>query len=216
LSNLYSVEHYVQHALELLRSHGIPGNWQVIFVPGMGQRLGTCNSSRRVIRISQTHFEGSPHEQILDTVRHEVAHAIVRGAAFRCDAARKCATHTSAEGSTHCRTRDHSSLRSRSQAPETSVVLRSIAGASDPGWGPDDLWSPHLSSLGDQAHSIHWNPSRQRSHLFNSSRTVNQSSTDPRTQLAAQPAERPLEDGNRRQSKLRWDRSPNKTDHLVC
>lgn len=77
MSNLYSVEHYVQHALELLRSHDIPGNWQVIFVPGMGQRLGTCNSSRRIIRISQAHFEGSPHEQILDTVRHEVAHAIV-------------------------------------------------------------------------------------------------------------------------------------------
>ncbi len=70
-------DYYVQHALELLQAHGVSGQWQVIFAPGMGRRLGTCSSSRQLIRISQTHLERGTHEQLLDTVRHEVAHAIV-------------------------------------------------------------------------------------------------------------------------------------------
>lgn len=39
--------------------------------------LGTCSYSRRQIRISKHHIELGTDEEVIDTIKHEIAHAIV-------------------------------------------------------------------------------------------------------------------------------------------
>lgn len=67
---------YVAQVYGLLSEYGVSGTWDVSVVSGMGRRLGTCNWSRKRIRLSAHMLTRYDHEQIVDTLRHEVAHAI--------------------------------------------------------------------------------------------------------------------------------------------
>lgn len=76
MSDRLPASHYVELAHNLLRLHGVSGSWDVRIAANMGRRLGTCNWSKRQIRLSARMISGHSHEQIVDTVRHEVAHAV--------------------------------------------------------------------------------------------------------------------------------------------
>lgn len=69
-------DHYVAKTHALLLQHSVSGQWRVTVASGMGRRLGTCNWTKKHIRLSDRLLSHSSHEQILDTVLHEVAHAI--------------------------------------------------------------------------------------------------------------------------------------------
>lgn len=76
MSPAHSPEFYVNFTLELLTQHGLPQTWHVNIVDGMGRRLGTCHYRKQLIRLNATHLRQGPHEQIMNTCRHEVAHAL--------------------------------------------------------------------------------------------------------------------------------------------
>lgn len=62
-------------ATRLLREYGL-NDWHVKL--GSGKKLlGSCNYSNKTIKISKFHIMHSSKEDILDTVKHEVAHAVV-------------------------------------------------------------------------------------------------------------------------------------------
>lgn len=68
------VERARQWAEDLLAEHGL-GEWQVQF-DNTSRRLGVCRHSRKVISLSRQHIAVGADDTILDTIRHEVAHAL--------------------------------------------------------------------------------------------------------------------------------------------
>lgn len=78
MPNRLSTHEYVLYTKELLAHYGLPGTWQVRVVPNMGRRLGTCSYAKQLIRLNQGHLESSADEAIVDTIKHEVAHAVAR------------------------------------------------------------------------------------------------------------------------------------------
>jgi len=58
----------------LLDEQGL-GNWS-IHLHDWKARLGSCDFARKEIGISRHHIAHDPHEEVLDTFVHEVAHAL--------------------------------------------------------------------------------------------------------------------------------------------
>lgn len=77
---------YVERTLTLLADLGLPGSWRVQFSPNMGRRLGTCNYAKQLIRLNYRLLAGGTEAEVMDTIYHEVAHAVARdryGAAIK-------------------------------------------------------------------------------------------------------------------------------------
>jgi predicted SprT family Zn-dependent metalloprotease len=64
-----------KQARDLLTAHGL-GHWKVTFGTARG-RAGTCYHQTRTIRLSRVLLASRTYEGSLDTIRHEVAHALV-------------------------------------------------------------------------------------------------------------------------------------------
>jgi predicted SprT family Zn-dependent metalloprotease len=59
----------------LMNAHGLRG-WR-LKVDNAKKRFGQCCYSTQTISIAQRHYEVSPWSEVLDTVLHEIAHALV-------------------------------------------------------------------------------------------------------------------------------------------
>jgi predicted SprT family Zn-dependent metalloprotease len=70
------ITHATNIALNLLVQHGLYNEGWVARL-GKGQnRLGVCQYKTKIIRISRHHIQNATDAEIIDTIRHEVAHAI--------------------------------------------------------------------------------------------------------------------------------------------
>ncbi|MHC5539842.1 SprT-like domain-containing protein, partial [Singulisphaera rosea] len=66
-------------AVREMTAHGLRG-WTFAFA-GTKRRLGVCKYRSRRIEISQYYAKNNPPAVVLDTLRHEIAHAIAGPAA---------------------------------------------------------------------------------------------------------------------------------------
>lgn len=62
-------------ARRLMDQHGLT-TWKIV-VDRAKKRFGLCKHSVQTISISERHFSFSSHEDIVDTILHEIAHALV-------------------------------------------------------------------------------------------------------------------------------------------
>lgn len=69
---------YLEHAYALLSEYNLDSSWRVSVSPNMWRRLGTCNFDKKLIRLSESHVRRGSFDQVMDTIRHEVAHALAR------------------------------------------------------------------------------------------------------------------------------------------
>lgn len=60
----------------LLKSQGLEG-WTVKINGRLTRTLGRCSHTRKTIELSRSHVEVDKQEIVIDTIRHEVAHAVV-------------------------------------------------------------------------------------------------------------------------------------------
>ena len=66
-------------AAQELKEHGLRG-W-TFGLAGMKRRLGVCKYRQKRVEIADFHARNNPPEVVLDTLRHEIAHAIAGPAA---------------------------------------------------------------------------------------------------------------------------------------
>ena len=66
-------------ARKLMDRHGLK-DWELGFSAAK-TRLGSCDSGRKIIRLSLKHAAGSPEGEVKDTILHEIAHALAGPAA---------------------------------------------------------------------------------------------------------------------------------------
>lgn len=71
-----SIDDAMSVAQKLLVQHNLVATGWTVGVCKGKRRLGLCNYRQRVIRISRDHIMKGTDEEVLDTIRHEVAHAI--------------------------------------------------------------------------------------------------------------------------------------------
>ena len=68
-------------AAELFQLHGLDaGGWRLEF-RRFGHRLGGCCSRRRIIALNDYYADNNDERPVLDTLLHEIAHALVGSAA---------------------------------------------------------------------------------------------------------------------------------------
>lgn len=65
----------LKQAREIMDIHGLQ-SWRLV-MDNAKRRLGCCKYNRKIITLSQRHIETSQEVDIIDTVLHEVAHALV-------------------------------------------------------------------------------------------------------------------------------------------
>jgi len=65
----------LNQAREIMDSHGLK-SWKLV-MDNAKRRLGCCNYRKNTIAMSKRHLEISQESEIIDTVLHEVAHALV-------------------------------------------------------------------------------------------------------------------------------------------
>src|SRR3954465_13318301 len=87
---------------EELRQHGLRG-W-TFGLARTGRRLGVCKYTAKRIEIAEFYARNSPEETVLDTLRHELAHALAgpaakHGSAWKSVAVRLGATPRAGETS---------------------------------------------------------------------------------------------------------------------
>jgi len=70
----YSELEAVLETSRCLHQHGFDG-WDVVIDKAIS-RLGGCHVKKRYITLSSNHIANHPRERVLNTIRHEVAHAI--------------------------------------------------------------------------------------------------------------------------------------------
>lgn len=66
-------------AESILTKHNL-SEWKIEFSNRMKNCLGKCVYKKKTIKISVDHIHNNPYESILDTILHEVAHALTPGA----------------------------------------------------------------------------------------------------------------------------------------
>lgn len=71
--------HYL--ALELMERHGLIATGWRPQLDGAKRRFGLCDYRRKIISLSRPLVERNSIEQVTDTILHEIAHALVGGAA---------------------------------------------------------------------------------------------------------------------------------------
>lgn len=67
----------IEEGQTLLRQHGL-ADWSVR-VADIGQRLGLCDHRCNLITVGDYYLRHNPPEMVLDTLKHEVAHALTPG-----------------------------------------------------------------------------------------------------------------------------------------
>lgn len=64
-----------QMTRKVLIEHGL-GNWEIVLLNSY-QRIGVCRHYKKVIGLSKHFIEHNSRERVMETVLHEVAHALV-------------------------------------------------------------------------------------------------------------------------------------------
>lgn len=67
-----------QMAHEELVKWGL-SDWSVRINPRLRRSLGRCLRKQKVIELSLRHVQHDPPDEVLNTIRHEIAHALTRG-----------------------------------------------------------------------------------------------------------------------------------------
>ena len=66
---------FIKFANQEIKKH-TSGTWTFSFCKRSKSRLGTCNYTKKIIKVSDLHFEHDSIEQCIDTLHHEIAHAV--------------------------------------------------------------------------------------------------------------------------------------------
>jgi predicted SprT family Zn-dependent metalloprotease len=66
-------------AVNLLDKHGLRAKGWVIDIDNAKRRFGCCNYTKKEISLSRPLIEANEHPQVLDTILHEIAHALTPG-----------------------------------------------------------------------------------------------------------------------------------------
>lgn len=74
---------------KLLTQHGAR-SWKVRFNPRMTSALGRCSPSQQMIEYQPRFMADNPWDEVVMTIRHEVAHALTIGHGHDATWARKC------------------------------------------------------------------------------------------------------------------------------
>src|SRR5690606_29785254 len=65
----------------LLNEHGLVSKGWTVKFSGASRRLGSCYYGKKLIRLSRHHVLAGSDDEVMNTIRHEVAHALAgRGA----------------------------------------------------------------------------------------------------------------------------------------
>ena len=67
-------------ARKLLQEHGLRQKGWVIDIDNAKRRFGCCNYTKKEISLSKPLIEANDYVQVLDTILHEIAHALTPGA----------------------------------------------------------------------------------------------------------------------------------------
>ena len=75
------IEIYTAHAMDLFHRHGLSAaGWTFRIVTKVGtsaSTLGMCKHATKTIQVLNAHVQNDSHAAIMDTILHEIAHAIV-------------------------------------------------------------------------------------------------------------------------------------------
>jgi predicted SprT family Zn-dependent metalloprotease len=66
-------------ATKLLQEHGLRQKGWVIDIDNAKRRFGCCNYTQKEISLSRPLIEANDYAQVLDTILHEIAHALTPG-----------------------------------------------------------------------------------------------------------------------------------------
>lgn len=109
-------------ARELMDRHGL-GDWDLRF-NGARTQLGECRTRQKLVLLSRVHAVNGPPERTMDTILHEIAHALAgpdagHGPAWKAVARRLGATASSCEPESGAARRRRANARANFRAGDT-------------------------------------------------------------------------------------------------